>query len=472
MFIRLYLPRLIIIRNILAAHLNQQGGGNMKKLQLATSLTAAALTLSATTHASMGNLATTYGLLPSDMATAQSFSLFNTQASAAYYNPASLASSEHSEITLGILNASPSLTAVSNGGANPPVRTGDVLNNTQTESVLVGMKTNLTSLTKFKKPVYLGLIAGVEHYGLEMLAFESSTSKEGQFMQYGQKPLFVAASGGMEVIPGLNLGAGARITLHANASMSLESDLGGNTSNEELNVNATPILIPLLGVTADLDKLLCSGQSACWAEGISAAVSVRGKSNTQTTVEANAVIPGTIPEPGLPLNLKTLDAYQPIIVSTGVEYQLGEQLDLAATFEYQNWSSLTEELSKDTVKDQADLTFSDIIIPRIGAKYAVNQDLKLTAGFSYDLSPLDSSSSDNVNLFDNDRMVFAGGASYLMRDTRWLAYPLRVDAGYQYHNLIERDFTLTASDAPVSPYESITTGGNAHVFSFSVSMNF
>lgn len=423
-------------------------------------------------QASSGNLATTYGLLPSDISSAQAFSLFNTQSSAAYYNPASLASSDHSELTLGLLNAAPTLTASSNGGANPPVRSSDVLNTTNTESVLIGMKTNLTSLTKFKKPVYLGLIAGIESYGLEMLAFESETSKEGQFMQYGQKPLFIAVSGGMEVIPGLNLGLGARVTLHASATMKLESDLGGNTSNEELTVSAEPVLIPLFGMTADLDTLLCDGKSDCWANGLSTALSIRGSSNTQTTVEATAVIPGTIPEPGLPLNVKALDAYQPIIVSTGVQYHFNPKIDLALTLEYQNWSTLTDELKKDTIKDQADLSFSNIIIPRLGAKYAYTPDLNLTAGFSYDVSPLDNGSSDNVNLFDNDRMIFATGINYFMRDTQWLAFPLRVDAAYQYHHLVDRDFTLTASDAPVTPYENVTTGGSVHVLSMSVSMNF
>lgn len=423
-------------------------------------------------QASNGNLATTYGLLPSDISSAQAFSLFNTQSSAAYYNPASLASSDHSEITLGLLNAAPTLAASSNGGANPPVRSSDVLNTTNTESVLIGMKTNLTSLTKFKKPVYIGLIAGIESYGLEMLAFESETSKEGQFMQYGQKPLFIAVSGGIELIPGLNIGAGARVTLHASATLKLETDLGGNTSNEELEVSAEPVLIPLFGMTADLDTLLCDGKSDCWAEGLSTAFSIRGSSNTQTTVEATAIIPGTIPEPGLPLNVKALDAYQPIIVSTGVQYHFNPKIDLALTLEYQNWSTLSDELKKDTIKDQADLSFSNIIIPRLGAKYAYNQDLNLTAGFSYDMSPLDHGSSDNVNLFDNDRMIFATGINYFMRDTKWLAFPLRVDAAYQYHKLIDRDFTLTASDAPVSPYESVTTGGSVHVLSMSVSMNF
>ena len=428
--------------------------------------------LSLSANASTGNLATTYGLLPSDISSAQAFSLFNTQSSAAYYNPASLASSDHGELTLGLLHASPSLTATSNGGDNPPVRSGDVLNNTNTESVLLGMKTNLTSLTKFKTPVYVGLIAGIESYGTEMLAFDSTTSKEGQFMQYGQKPLFIAVSGGMEAIPGLNLGLGLRVTLHASATMNLETDLGGNTSNEELSVSAEPVLIPLFGMTADLDTLICDKKTDCWADGLSTAISIRGSSNTQTTVESTAVIPGTIPEPGLPLNVTALDAYQPIIVSTGAQYRFNSKIDFAATLEYQNWSSLTEELKSDTIYDQADLSFSDIIVPRLGAKYAYSKDLNLISGFSYDISPLDNGTSDNVNLFDNDRMVFAAGVNYFMRDTQWLAFPLRLDAAYQYHHLLERDFTLTASDAPVSPYESVTTGGNVHVFSMSVSMNF
>jgi hypothetical protein len=39
-------------------------------------------------HAGMSNTATTFGILPSDIASAQSLSLFNNQVSATYYNPA------------------------------------------------------------------------------------------------------------------------------------------------------------------------------------------------------------------------------------------------------------------------------------------------------------------------------------------------------------------------------------------------
>lgn len=422
--------------------------------------------------ASMGNIATTYGLLPQDMATAQSFSLFSEQVSASYYNPASLALSERGELSFGFLQASPSLEVSSNGGANPPTRSGTVLESNQTETVLFGMKTNLTSLTKFKTPVYLALMAGVEKYGLEMLAFESNSSQEGQFMQYGQKPLFLSVSGAANVIPGFHLGLGVRVTLHAKANMVLESDLAGNTNSEELSVDAEPVFIPLFGAYFDMDTLLCNEGEPCLLEGLDLAISYRGESDTQTKVNANATIPGTIPDPGLPLVVNTLDAYQPMIISLGARYQLTQNWQLAATLEYQNWAELENKLKNDTIKDQGNLAFRDAFVPRFGANYQWSENTQLLTGLSYEESVLESGLTPDVNVFDNDRFILGAGISHVYRDTHFLAFPLRIDAAYQYHHLVERDFTLSSNEAAVSPYESVTTSGNTHVLSVSFSMMF
>ena len=425
------------------------------------------VSLSAT--ASMGNLATTFGLLPQDIATAQAYSLFNEQVSAAYYNPASLALNPRGELTIGALQVTPSLEVESKGGASPPVRTGKVLESGQTETVLFGMKTNLSSLTKFKTPVYLALMAGVEKYGLEMLAFESTSSDEGQFMQYGQKPLFLSLSGAVNIMPGVHVGAGVRITLHADATMKLETDLAGNTSNEELNVSAEPVLIPLFGMYFGLQDMLCADVANCMWEGLDVAFSYRGSSNTQTTMDATAVIPGTVSEPGLPLIVSTLDAYQPMIFSIGTRYQLSEALNVALTLEHQNWSDLTDELNTDTIKDQANLKFENTLIPRLGLQYAFNESVTLHTGLSYEESPLISTQSEDVNLFDTDRVIAAAGLSKLYADTQYLAFPLKIDLAYQYHSLIERDFELINNG---SVYETITASGEAHVASLSFSMMF
>jgi hypothetical protein len=55
--------------------------------------------------ASMGNIGTTYGVLPSDLASAQALSMFNSQVSATYYNPAYLAKDSRGELTTGLLHA-------------------------------------------------------------------------------------------------------------------------------------------------------------------------------------------------------------------------------------------------------------------------------------------------------------------------------------------------------------------------------
>src|SRR5690606_31861897 len=126
---------------------------------------------------------------------AQGLSLFNSQVSATYYNPAALTKDPRGELATGILHAEHELKAASKGGPAAPVRKGDVLQNTPSQHGLVGMKTNVGSLTTLGIPVYLGFIAGVEKYGKEMLAFESETSPEGQFLEYGRQPLFLNLGG-------------------------------------------------------------------------------------------------------------------------------------------------------------------------------------------------------------------------------------------------------------------------------------
>jgi hypothetical protein len=53
----------------------------------------------------MGNLGTSYGLFPEDLATAQALSMFNAQVAATYYNPAALVKDERGELTQAILHA-------------------------------------------------------------------------------------------------------------------------------------------------------------------------------------------------------------------------------------------------------------------------------------------------------------------------------------------------------------------------------
>lgn len=421
--------------------------------------------------AAMGNIATSYGLLPSDVASAQALSLFNPEVSAVYYNPAYLTADPRGELTLGLSYADHQIDATSLGGSAPLSRQGDLLPVDSSRQTLLGMKTNLSSLTKVEHPLYFAIMLGVEKYGREMLAFQSGTSTQGQYFRYGRQPLFLAAGGATNIWRGIDAGLSFRVTLHANANLQAQSDLGGNTQYEQLDVSAQPKLTPIVGVNIDWGRTLCP-DSDCWLKNWETAFSWRAYSNTQTGVNANVVIPGTIPPPGLTMAINTLDSYQPNVMTLGLQYK-GERFRAGLTGEWQQWSKLDGQFAADTVRDQAKLHFKDVLIPRLGAEFRLDDTYSLTAGLAYEPSALESDRSLDVNYLDNDRYILGLGASAEFKDPWLLAYPLRLDFGYQLHLLQSRDFQLTSSQVNSgAPYETLETSGQVHVLMGSLTLKF
>ncbi|WP_228276953.1 outer membrane protein transport protein [Marinobacter sp. JSM 1782161] len=433
------------------------------RLTSAIALTLAGLSTGA--HASMGNIGTTYGLFPADIASAQALSMFNSQVSATYYNPAYLAKDSRGELTTGLLHAEPELRASS------PARDGDILSDQESQHVLIGMKTNLSSLTRFDHPIYLGFIAGVEKYGKEMLAFESTTSEDGQFLEYGRQPLFLNIGGATTAWRGIDVGASFRITLHSTAELSTTTDLAGNTEYESLSVNAEPSLRSILSTNIDWGETVCP-DSDCWLDGWDTSFAYRSSSNTNTTVDARTVIPGLIPESApLVFSVLTYDSYQPSIYAVGVQYST-DSWRVGVTLEQQNWSDLEDEFENDTIKDQANAKFDDILIPRIGAEFKFAEHFGLTLGAAYQESALKSNSTQDVNYFDNDKYIFGIGLSAEYTRTRLFTYPIRFDIAYQHQMLEERDFETDNTAAGARTGETVTTDGDVDVISGSVTFKF
>ncbi|KMQ73433.1 alkane uptake protein AupA [Marinobacter subterrani] len=434
---------------------------------LSLAIATASVGFSVSANASMGNLGTTYGVMPVDVATAQALSMFNDQVSATYYNPAYLTKDERGELTAGILHAEQELRS-----ANPNAN-GDVLSNAPSQHVLIGMKTNLGSITRFKHPIYLGFIAGVEKYGKEMLAFDSQTTESGQFLQYGKEPLFLNIGGATPIWRGISAGASVRVTLDATAKLDAVSTLGGETSRERLSVNAEPSLKTILGASIDLGSTFCP-ESDCFLQGWETALTYRTKSSASTTVDSNIVVTQTIPDPGLSLAVSTIDSFQPETFGIGVQYQ-GGGWRIGGSVEQQNWSELEKEFADDTIKDQGSvpaasrIEFDDILVPRIGAEYRLSEHFALRTGIAYEESPLKSTRNPEINYLDTDKLVVGLGLSATYNRTRILAYPVRLDIGYQYQQLQERDFTLVDYDGNET---SVTADGDVHVISGSITLKF
>lgn len=438
---------------------------SLRAMTLAVAAASAGFSFSAS--ASMGNLGTTYGVMPVDVATAQSLSMFNEQVSATYYNPSYLTSDERGELTGGILHAEQELRS-SRSDAD-----GDIVSDSPSQHVLIGMKTNLASLTRFKHPIYLGFIAGVEKYGKEMLAFSSEQSETGQYLQYGKEPLFLNIGGATPLWRGISGGFSVRVTLKAAAQLDAVSTLGGETSRERLAVNAEPSLKSILGTTIKWGETFCP-DSSCFLDGWESALTYRTKSSASTSVDSNIIVTQTIPDPGLSLAVATIDSFQPETIAIGTQYK-GDGWRVGGSIEQQNWSELEDEFAGDSIKDQENVSagnrigFDDILIPRIGAEYQLSRNFALRGGLAYEESPLKTTRNPELNYLDTDKIVAGLGISATYERTRLLAYPVRLDIGYQYQQLQDRDFTIVDFDGNE---QQATADGDIHVVSGSITLKF
>ena len=447
-----------------------------KRLPLLFFTCGTALLSPALTNAGAGDGATNYGLGPMNAGTALAFSPFASNSWSVYYNPAAMAGSPEGELSAIVQYGDQELRAKSLGGAAPLARENDVLSDTSSELLLIGFKSRIAGISSIDKPIYFGLNVGVDEYSSNLLPYQANTSQEGQFLRYESQPLYLAFGGAISnILRGIDVGASARLTLQAKANLETVSDLGGNTDSEKLSLEASPSLSPALGINIRSGEMFC-GTSQCMPFGMDKlefALFWRGESSYEVSVDANVVVPGVIPEPGLSLALSTIDTYQPEVLGAAFLLPVG-QFELTAGIEQHKWSALGREFASDTVRDQANLAFDDITIPRIGISYQWSESMKLFAGAALEESPLKSTRSQDVNYLDTDKKVFGLGASYRIASAPVINMPLEVAFAYQYQMLDEADFELSSINSPTdpSPYETVRADGEINVFSSSLSLKF
>lgn len=434
--------------------------------------------------AAMGSVATNFGLTPADTASAQALSMFSNQPSAVYYNPAYLARDRRGALSAGFLFTEQDLTVKGFGTPDTIIASGDTAEDSSNYNVLLGLKTDLSTMLTSNRAMVLGFQLGAERTGERLLSFKSTTSQVGQSLRYGQQSLFLSVGAGLNVIPGFDVGAAARITLAAEAQLGAEARLNGETSGEGLTVSAKPSIQPILSANLNWGELICPEDKYCGWNGLETALTYRYESDFTTNVTADATVVNAVSQ--LPLLIRTLDSYQPEMFSAGIQYNF-YKIRLAASADYQLWSGLNDKLRNDTVKDQAQLRFKDTLVPRAGFELRLDNTFSIIGGVSYEESPLESSSSLNVNYVDNDRVVVGLGFSYLIEKALFLSMPLRMDFGYQYHILADRDFLLVTDKGNGNQQgsegsctdgnqqvrcEQVTAGGNAHVLNASVNLAF
>ena len=147
----------------------------------------------------------------------------------------------------------------------------------------------------------------------------------------------------------------------------------------------------------------------------------------------------------------------------------------------QQWSALEDELESDTIKDQAvnasgpdQLQFKDIVVPRVGGEFRLNETYMVTGGLAFSESPMESNGSLEVTYLDNDKWILGLGLTAEYKSVPVLAFPVRLDLAYQYQQLESREFDLYDQRSPAYPqsYETVEAEGDVHVFSGSITLKF
>jgi long-subunit fatty acid transport protein len=220
----------------------------------------------------------------------------------------------------------------------------------------------------------------------------------------------------------------------------------------------------------DWEETFCP-DAQCWYDGLETAFAFKGYSDSSVEVNANTIIPGTIPDPGLFIDIATVDSYQPNIYTLGMQLKR-DKWRLGLAVEMQEWSALEDELNNDTVKNNLGLEFDDIVIPRIGAEYYLNDTFTLTGGVAFEESPLANDVNPEVNYLDADRTVIGLGMSATFDHVYGLKHPLRLDFGYQYHLMDQREFQIKSSQPTALNDDVVETKGDVNVFAGSISMQF
>jgi len=199
------------------------------------------MVLSSEAFAGVGGGAINFGLGPMSAGTAMSFTPFLQDPMAVYYNPAGLAQTKGNEISVFGHRGDTELRAKSLGGKAPVEREGDVLSDSASELVVMGVTIPIAAIGSNKREYFFGFNLGVDNYTKNFLPFDASTSLAGQFIRYQSEPLYIGLGvAKSDLIKGVDVGLATRITLDATASLDASSDLAGNTDSESVTMKAKP----------------------------------------------------------------------------------------------------------------------------------------------------------------------------------------------------------------------------------------
>lgn len=155
--------------------------------------------------------------------------------------------------------------------------------------------------------------------------------------------------------------------------------------------------------------------------------------------------------------------FRPEQYALGVSYRATARLLLAADVTYHDWRPNRDEAGRPLVPPM-----KDIVVPRVGAEYAVLEYVRLRVGYGYQESPLRPQRvGQPVTLLDNDVHTVSLGAGVFWDVFGLFPFPPQWSLFYELQILTPRTFPSVHPGDP--PLES---SGMFHGFGFGIGFRF
>ena len=421
----------------------------MKQRRLVCLIAVCILMAASAAEASLVFVPGNYGLSARSVALGNAMTAVGDDSASNFYNPSTLGARTNHAIDLGYLYAAPAF----NGG----VKGADVdLDFTKVNQVgLIGLSLDLSGIFDFDHGLGLGINIAIDENLAGVLNFNEIRDERGQFARYGNSSIFVSFGLGVEIIPELYIGGGAFIGVKGKNGLVAQTDLAGSTKEEQINVEAEPMIAPIVGLYAPFHPMVTLGAV------------YRGKVVTSFD-DINAQTQALVSDSELTtldLVMVFKDGYVPQQAALGVSVRPIDELMLAVEGSWVNWSDFEDEVDDSVVRDEGGLHTRDIYIPRLGIEWTAYENLYIRFGYYWEDTPFSKPGLGNTAILDNEKHVGSFGVGYDVTQIPFLSQPLTIAATYFHQYLVPR--TVESQDG--TKYES---SGNLNGVAGTITLRF
>lgn len=416
-------------------------------------------TITTTTYAS--NTGDTFGMSPEGLSLGNAVTARVNDWSSPYYNIAGLGKTKgleggKNQIGLAYISSFPSFDIDIDRSGVP----GD--NDLETGSFVIGGVLDsglLFELPYFVSSARVGILLAVND-DFSAVAINDIDPRSHNFMRYGRECQRLVVMGGI----GLGF-----LDDKFGIGFGVNSAFGGDGNVGMLDVQLqtdpqTPKGQAIMNM--DIEQKLMFGAYYTPIEGLDLGLSY--KEETQLKIYPFNTI-ATTETGGIDLNLilALVDYYYPETITLGSAYTLGDYT-ISFDLELQNWSGFEMSPPMQLNFGSDFKKFDDIVVPRLGLQYEMDDSTDLLFGYYYQPSFVpDKALTGLLNILDNDKHVLSCGFTWKVPDVSFVKASMELSGGYQFQALMERDVDKTDPTALNPDY---SFGGTCHSFMLGITL--